>query len=96
MVQVTPQAAQHLSQVRNQRGLSRSAGVRFVPNGSGIGITFSPEPEPGDSVIMAPDLPVYLAAEVATRLEKATIDVAENDGKTKLVVRASQASATGS
>jgi hypothetical protein len=45
---------------------------------------------------MAPDLPVYLAAEVATRLEKATIDVAENDGKTKLVVRASQASATGS
>ena len=94
MVQLTPQAAQHLSETRSQRGHSQEAGVRFVPNGSAVGLTFSDQPEPGDSVVMAADLPVYIAPEVAEKLHDSTIDVAESDGKKKLYVRRSRTTRT--
>jgi len=93
MVQMTEQAVRHLSETRHQRGLSRTAGVRFVSHGSAVGLTFSVEPKPGDSVSMAADLPVYIAPEVAEKLAESTIDVAESDGKMKVLIRSSRTAA---
>ena len=93
MVQVTPQAVRHLSKTRNQRDLSRKAGVRFVSHGSAVGLTFSGQPKPGDSVSMVADLPVYIAPEVAEQLAGSTIDVAERDGKMKVLIRSSRTAA---
>ena len=96
MVQLTPQAARHLSETRNERGLSRNAGVRFVPHGFAVGVTFSGQAEPGDSVVTAADLDVYMAPEVAEKLHDSTIDVAESNGKMTLYVRPSRTIATPS
>jgi Fe-S cluster assembly iron-binding protein IscA len=87
MVRVTPQAARHLSETRDQRGLSRKAGVRFVRHGSGVGLTFSGQPAPGDTKITAPGIEVFLAPEIADKLDGSTIDVGESEGQTKLYVR---------
>jgi Fe-S cluster assembly iron-binding protein IscA len=94
MVQVTPQAVRHLTETRNQRGFSRKAGVRFVPHGHAVGLTFSGKPKPGDSVSMASDLPVYIAPEVAEKLHESTIDVVETDGKMRVYLRPSRTAAS--
>lgn len=94
MVQMTPQAVRHLSETRNRRGFSREAGVRFVPHGHAVGLTFSGQPKPGDSVSMSADLPVYVAPEVAEKLQESTIDVVETDGKMKLYLRPSRTAAS--
>lgn len=96
MVQVTPRAAQHLSETRNQRGINRTAGVRFVPYGFAVGVTFAGQPEPGDNKVTAADLDVYMAPEVAEKLQDSTIDVAESNGKMTLYVRPSRTTATAS
>jgi Fe-S cluster assembly iron-binding protein IscA len=90
MIEVTKQAAEYLAAMRSEHDLGTNSGVRFVPNGSGIGITLTTTPEPGDKVVMAPGIPVYVAAAVAARIDGSTIDAADRDGKTKLVVRATQ------
>lgn len=71
--------------VWNDRGLSRRAGVRFRPHRHGVGTAFSPEP--GDTVIAAPGVDVFIAPELAPKLEGSTIDVADQGGKTDLVLR---------
>ncbi|HSL97636.1 MAG TPA: hypothetical protein VK831_03600 [Candidatus Deferrimicrobiaceae bacterium] len=87
MVQLTQEATKHLVRVRGERGIDSGAGARFVPSGKGVGLTFAPEPKPGDQVVEGADIPVYLAPEVADKLEEKTIDVSEKDGKVGLVMR---------
>jgi len=87
MVMVTPQAARHLAGVRSERGLSRQAGVRFRPQRRGVGITFSRSPEPGDTVIAATGIEIYIAPELSAKLQGSTIDVAEKGGRTDIVLR---------
>lgn len=87
MVQLTQEATKHLVRVRGERGIDAGAGARFVPSGRGVGLTFAPEPKPGDQVVEVKEIPIYLAPEVAGKLDKTTIDVSEKDGKVGLVMR---------
>ncbi|NJD27884.1 MAG: hypothetical protein FIA92_06260 [Chloroflexi bacterium] len=88
MVQLTQEATRHLVRVRGERGADAAAGARFVPSGRGrVGLTFAPQPKPGDQVVESSEIPVYLAPEVADKLDKTTIDVREKDGKVGLVMR---------
>jgi Fe-S cluster assembly iron-binding protein IscA len=87
MVQLTQEATKHLVRVRGERGVDAGAGARFVPSGRGVGLTFAPEPKPGDRVVEVKEIPIYLAPEVADKLDKTTIDVSEKDGKVGLVMR---------
>lgn len=87
MVQLTQAAAEHLVRVRGERGIDKGAGARFVPSGRGVGLTFTAKAKPGDRVVEASEIPVYLAPEVADKLDKTTIDVREKDGKMGLVMR---------
>jgi Fe-S cluster assembly iron-binding protein IscA len=84
MVQVTKEAAKHLVRVRGERGFDRSDGARFLKRGVGVGLTFSKKPQPGDRVIEANGVPVFVAADVARKLDRGVIDVGSKDGKTAL------------
>jgi Fe-S cluster assembly iron-binding protein IscA len=84
MVQVTKEAAQHLVRVRGERGFGRNDGARFLKRGAGVGLTFSKKPEPGDRVIETNGVPVFVAADVAQKLDRGVIDVGDKDGKTAL------------
>lgn len=87
MIQVTPLAAKHLVEVRNGRGFGRTAGARFLPQGHGVGMSFARVPEPGDTVIAAIGIDIFIAQELASKLEGSTIDISATDGKTDLVLR---------
>jgi len=87
MVQVTKEAAEHLVRVRGERGFGRSDGARFLKRGAGVGLTFSKKPEPGDRVVETNGVAVFLAADVAEKLDRGIIDVGDRDGKTALYFR---------
>jgi Fe-S cluster assembly iron-binding protein IscA len=87
MIQVTEQATKHLVRVRGERGLSLDAAARFVQSGTGVGLTFSSRPEPGDRILHSDGLAIFVAPEVATKLEGATIDVSDKSGKAALYLR---------
>ena len=87
MLHVTQEASKHLARVRNERGHGRSAGARFVQSGTGVGLTFAKAPEPGDRVVEADGITLYLSPEVADKLDGGTIDVGAKGGKTALYLR---------
>lgn len=87
MLQITPQAEQHLIVVRVERGFDDKDGVRFLTNAGGVGLTFTAAPDPDDRVVEGANLPVYIAPDAVAALEQATIDIKTEDGKTVLVIR---------
>jgi Fe-S cluster assembly iron-binding protein IscA len=87
MLQLTPEATSHLVRVRGERGLGQKTGARFVENGPGVGLTFASRPEPGDRVVEADGIAIYLAPEVADKLDGGTVDVGDKNGKTALYFR---------
>jgi Fe-S cluster assembly iron-binding protein IscA len=87
MLQFTPQAAQHLMRVRQERGFDEKNGARFVSNSGRVGLTFAPAPQPDDRVVDASGIPVYLAPEAVPALEQAVVDVRAEDGTNVLVIR---------
>lgn len=94
MLQITEQATTHLLRARTEHGFDEHAGARFVRGSAGVGLTFASAPEPGDQVVAAGSaLPVYVAEDAAAVLDQAVIDVAADNGESRLVLR-SQASAS--
>lgn len=87
MLQLTPNAVQHLVRLRNERGLDDRAGVRFVSKEGRVGMTFSMKPVNGDREIDAESIKVYVASEIAPTLDESVIDAREEDGKAALVLR---------
>ena len=87
MLQLTTAATKHLVRVRKERGIGPSAGARFVSNGTGVGLTFAPAPEPGDRVVEVPEIPIFVAPQIVDRLSRSQIDVSEKGGKPGLVLR---------
>lgn len=88
MIQVTPEAANHLLRLRSERGFDPKSAARFIRNAGRVGLTFAPAPQPGDRVLEAVEsIPVCLAPEVVDALEEATVDARAQDGKMVLVIR---------
>jgi Fe-S cluster assembly iron-binding protein IscA len=87
MLQVTPAATKHLVRVRKERGIAPDAGARFVSNGTGVGLTFAPTPEPGDGVVDGSEIQIFVASQIQDRLSRSQIDVSEKNGKLGLVLR---------
>ena len=87
MLQITDKAAIHLLYARSERGFDERAGARFVRGSAGVGLTFAPAPEPGDQVLSGSALPIYVAEDVTEALDQAVIDVAAEDGGSRLVLR---------
>ena len=87
MLQLTPEATSHLVQVRSQRGLDDQSAARFVPNGGGVGLTFTTAPKPGDRVIEQSDISVFVASGVADAFDASIVDARLEDGRSVLVLR---------
>jgi Fe-S cluster assembly iron-binding protein IscA len=87
MLQITPQAEEHLIHLRVERGFNERDGVRFLTNAGGVGLTFTTSPDPDDRVVQGTNLPIYIAPNAVAALEEATIDAKTEEGKTVLVIR---------
>ena len=92
MLQITPQAEQHLLRMRTERGFDEKHGARFMTNGGTVGLTWASAPKPEDRVVEGTNLPVYVAADAIAALDEATIDAKPEEGKTVLVIRRQQSS----
>jgi len=58
-----------------------------VSHGTGVGLTLSSAPEPGDRVVEGPEIPIFVAPQIVDRLKRSEIDVSEQDVKPGLVLR---------
>jgi Fe-S cluster assembly iron-binding protein IscA len=79
MLQITEAAEAVIRQVRTENEVPDTAALRIapveVPDGAGIGFTFTNEPTEGDQTISrGADFTVYLASELAGPLDKAVLE----------------------
>jgi hypothetical protein len=85
MVQISQGATEVLNTLRSTEGIPESYGVRFYSEkdrdgASAVGIAFAQGPATGDEVIVAQELPVFVAADVASELGDAVLDVEGVEG----------------
>jgi Fe-S cluster assembly iron-binding protein IscA len=79
MLQITEAAESVIKQVRAENELPETAALRLtevpVPDGVGIGFTFTDSPEEGDQTISrGNDFTVYLAANLVGPLDNAVLE----------------------
>jgi Fe-S cluster assembly iron-binding protein IscA len=79
MLQITEAAEAVIRQVRTENEISDTTALRIepveVPDGAGIGFTFTDEPAEGDETISrGADFTVYLASELVAPLDKAVLE----------------------
>jgi Fe-S cluster assembly iron-binding protein IscA len=79
MIGITSTAARHLAKRREERGVGTQSGARLAPSPRGISLTYAESPRPGDSTIDTDSIEVYIAPELAGRLEGSVIDVRDTD-----------------
>jgi Fe-S cluster assembly iron-binding protein IscA len=92
MLQVTHGAAALLTELRNGQDVPETYGVRVFPESTEpgevtIGLGFTDAPAEGDQVTETDGLKVFVAPELVAPLEDAAIDVAQQDGASRLVFR---------
>ncbi len=92
MLQITPDAATFLSELRRGQDVPETYGLRVFPEASEpgevtIGLGFTESPAEGDQVTEQDGLRVFVAPELATPLEGAAIDVTAEEGTERLVFR---------
>ena len=87
MLQLTTEAARHLISLRRERGVSDTAGARFVGRGGRVGLTFAPRPAEGDRVVEDQSIKVFVAADIAEAMDQSIIDARDENGVTGLVIR---------
>jgi Fe-S cluster assembly iron-binding protein IscA len=93
MVEISQGATELLNAVRSAEGIPESYGVRFYSEKDGdgdaaVGIAFAQAPQVGDEVLVAKDLPVFVAPEVAQEVGDAVLDVDDGAGSPTFVIRA--------
>ena len=92
MLEITHGAAALLTELRNGQDVPAEYGVRVFPESTQpgevtIGLGFTDAPAEGDQVTEQDGLKVFVAPELAAPLEDAAIDVAQDDGTSRLVFR---------
>ncbi len=92
MLQITHDAATFLSELRRGQDVPDTYGLRVFPESTEpgeitIGLGFTEEPADGDQVTEQDGLRVFVAPELATPLDSATIDVTQEEGAERLVFR---------
>lgn len=92
MLQITHGAAALLTELRNGQDVPDTYGIRVFPESAQpgevtIGLGFADSPAEGDQVTEQDGLKVFVAPELAAPLEDAAIDVAQDNGASRLVFR---------
>jgi len=84
MLQITEAAEAVIRQVRTENEIPDTTALRIepveVPDGAGIGFTFTDEPTEGDQTISrGADFTVFLASELVAPLDKAVLEAGPPD-----------------
>lgn len=92
MLEITKGAAALLTELRKGQDVPEDYGLRVFPETAQpgevtIGLGFTDQPATGDQVAETDGLKVFVAQELAAPLEDAAIDVAQEDGASKLIFR---------
>jgi Fe-S cluster assembly iron-binding protein IscA len=92
LLQITPDAATFLSELRRGHDMPDTYGLRVFPESTApgevsIGLGFTDTPLDGDQVTEQDGLRVFVAPELAQPLDDAEIDVAGEDGTSRIVFR---------
>lgn len=92
MLQITHGAAALLTELRKGQEVPASYGLRVYPeqveqDQLTIGLGFTDTPAEGDQVTETDGLKVFVAPELAEPLDNTAIDVAQQDGASRLVFR---------
>jgi len=87
MLELTPNAMLYLANLRRERGVDDRAGARLVSKGGQVGLTFAPAPVAGYRVVDGDVIKIYVPPEIAETLGESIIDVRDENGQTKLVMR---------
>ena len=92
MLQITPDAATFLSELRRGHDMPDTYGLRVFPESTApgevsIGLGFTDDPLDGDQVTEQDGLRVFVAPELAEPLDDAEIDVAGDNGTPRIVFR---------
>lgn len=87
MLELTANAKRYLANLRRERGVDDGAGARLVSKGGRVGLTFAPAPVAGHRVVDDEVIKIYVPPEIADTLSESIIDVRDDDGMTKLVMR---------
>ena len=86
-MRLTIAATRLMLDVRAARGIDPAHHPRLVAANGNIALTYTPAPGPGDTVIAAGGAIVFVAPEIATRFEHATIDSRSEGDEMFLVVQ---------
>ena len=88
MLQLTTGAANHLRSATERRDTTGGRTPRFARESGQIKLGFAPTPAPGETVMEISGIRLFVAEDIADKLEAAIIDVRrEQDGKQVLVLR---------
>ncbi len=87
MLRFTPQATDHLMQVRKEKGFDTTAVPRFIRRAGRLVLTFTRGPESGDRVVDSGRVSTLVASSAADLLDDATIDVKQAGDRSMLVVK---------
>ena len=92
MLQITPDAANFLSELREGQQVPDTYGLRIFPESTEpdeitVALGFTDAPADGDQVTEQDGMRVFVAPELAAPLEDAAIDVTAEDGSPHLVFR---------
>ncbi len=87
MLKLTPQAVDHLSRLRREKGLEANLVPRFVRSSGRLRLTFAKGPETGDRVVDDGRLSTIVASSASDLIDDATIDVKTEEGRSVLLVR---------
>jgi len=87
MLELTPNARRYLANLRRERDVDDRADARLVSKGGRVGLTFGPAPVEGHRVFDGEGIKIYVPPEIADALSESIIDVRDENGQTKLVMR---------
>ena len=88
MLEVTPNAIKHLREASQRHGPEVGPIPRFARQAGQLKLGFALKPQPGDKVVDAGGMELFVAADIVHQLDAAIIDVRrEDDGKGFLVLR---------
>jgi Fe-S cluster assembly iron-binding protein IscA len=92
VLEITHGAAALLTELRKGQEVPETYGLRVFPEATEpgevtIGLGFTEAPAAGDEVTEQDGMKVFVAKELASPLEDAAIDVAQENGASKLVFR---------
>ncbi|MGH2427845.1 MAG: hypothetical protein ACRDGV_02990 [Candidatus Limnocylindria bacterium] len=92
MLQITNGAAALLTELRRGQDVPDEYGLRIFPEAADagevtIGLGFADAPAAGDQVTEQEGMKVFVAPQLAEPLDNAMIDVAQQDGASRLVFK---------